>query len=266
MKIDLFIISHYILNVNSFLKKSKQTFGFHDFGEGVVIVDFNETDFGEVDGFVVTAGSVVIADESDFVETNAVVFTVFFERVILIEGTGCHIEGGGTAYKYIVIREDIADFVIDSAAFNTVGVKSELVLDLCFRTDDREGYAAGFVILNVVACVFLEAVFFAAHGNAVFYALSVTGKNIVFNDIQGFGIGIVFAELQAVISDDVDGETAELIEDTHTSAGTCHEELILFGESEQSFVVGGFKGRFVLCQRTVKIKSNQFDHGKISFA
>ena len=265
MKIDSFIISHYIPNVNSFLKKSKQTFGFHDFGEGAVIVNLDETDFGEVDGFVVTAGTVVIADESNFVETNAVVFTVFFERVILIEGTGCHVEGGGTADEHVVIGENLTDFVIDSAAFNTVGVERELVLDFSFRSDDREGYATGFVILNVVTCVFLEAVFFAAHGNAVFYAFSVTGKNIVFNDIQGFGIGIVFAELQAVISDDVDGETAELIEDTHTSACACHEELILFGESEQRFVVGGLEGRFVLCQRTVKIKSNQFDHGKISF-
>ena len=249
-----------------FSKKSEQTFGFHDVGEGAVIVDLDETDLGEVDGFVVTAGTVVIAYESNLVEGNAVVFAIFFERVILVEGTGCHVEGGGTAYKYIVIRENIADFAIDSAAFDTIGVESELVLDLGFRADDREGYATGFVILYVIACIFLEAVFFAAHGDAVFHAFSVAGKNIVFNDIQGFGIGIVFAELQAVISDDVDGETAELIEDTHTSACACHEELIFFGESEQRFVVGGLERRFVLCQRTVKIKSNQFDHRKISFA
>ena len=49
-----------------FSKKSEQTFGFHDFGEGAVIVDLDETDLGEIDGFVVTAGTVIVADESYF--------------------------------------------------------------------------------------------------------------------------------------------------------------------------------------------------------
>ena len=51
-----------------FLKKSEQTFGFHDFGEGAVIVDLDEADLGEVDGFVVAAGTVVVAHEDDLVE------------------------------------------------------------------------------------------------------------------------------------------------------------------------------------------------------
>ena len=140
-----------------------------------------------------------------------------------------------------------------------VFVKRQLVFLLGFGSQNGEGHTTGGVVLHIVTGKLRKSILLTQHGNPLFHTLPITGERQIFLNLQFSGGFIVFTELQAVISQNIDGKLLHLIEDPHAHPGAGHEQLILLGQLRQNLTMLGAQRRLMLGQRAVQIESNQFD-------
>ena len=119
---------------------------------------------------------------------------------------------------------------------------------------------------GVLACKLSKAILLAHRGYACVDRFSVAGKCVVVNSIESLGLRVVFAILQTVVADDVNGIMVHLVENTHALARAYHQQLVahLTQTVENCFILLIQRG-LVLGQRTVQVKSDQFNHDVYSF-
>jgi hypothetical protein len=107
-----------------------------------------------------------------------------------------------------------------------------------------------------------KSVFLAQRGNTRAYGFLVARKGEIKNRVKRPALRIVLAVLQAVVSYNVNGIFAHLIENPLALTRANHEKLVFFCKLIKQSAVFLTERRFVLSQRAVKIKSNQFYHNK----
>ena len=79
---------------------------------------------------------------------------------------------------------------------------------------------------------------------------------------QASALGVIGSVLHPVVSDDVDGEAPQLMEDALGVPGPHHQQVVALGQGLQHGAVLGLNGSLVLGQGAVKVKGHQLQgHG-----
>ena len=134
-----------------------------------------------------------------------------------------------------------------------------LVLDLRGFAENGEGDRARSVELDALARKLGESEFFSQESDVLFRALAVAGNDGVADDVDRARLLVVFSVLKAVISENVNGIAAHLVENSHTHARADHQNAVFRRKLVKCRAVALVKRRAVLGKRTVKVKGDDLD-------
>ena len=97
--------------------------------------------------------------------------------------------------------------------------------------------------------------------NTIGDAFAVAGERQIADDVHLLGGVVVFAELEAVVADDVDRKAAHLVEDAHDLSRADHQKFVFFRQFFQGVAVLVVQRRLVLREGSVQIECDDFQHG-----